>query len=230
MKDTRPLIALCALLYLSGAQAQNPGQNPDTGRWYSAEQLERGKQVFAENCAACHGPDAASTPDWKKADANGNYPPPPLDGSAHAWHHDLELLRRTVREGGQKIGGQMPPFADRLSAEDIDAAISYFQSKWPDETYRKWAGRFPLDGRMPSLDDIARLARGETPSRPKAGPRLNYLEQRLGRSGLGPADKTRLPGLFRVEVDGKSVFLSNDGEIAIIGEMIDLKKGVRITP
>jgi len=217
-------MALLGFAVFSNAQAQNP----DTGRWYSAEQLERGKQVFAENCAACHGPDAASTPDWKKTDANGKYPPPPLNGSAHAWHHDLDLLRRTVREGGVKIGGQMPPFGDRLSSEDIDAAISYFQSKWPDEIYRKWAGRFPPDGRMPSLDDIERLARGDNPPGPASGPRLDYLEKRLGRSVPGPADKTRLPGLYRVEVGGKTVFLSEDGEIAIIGDMIDLKQGLRI--
>ncbi len=226
MKRALPCLPLIALFYLLPVAAQNP----ETGRWYSPDQVERGRQVFAENCASCHGPEAASTPNWKQADADGNYPPPPLNGDAHAWHHDLELLRLTVREGGAKVGGRMPPFGDKLSAEDIDAAISFFQSKWPDETYRKWAGRFPLDGRLPSLDDIARLARGESPSpaAKRAGPRLDYLERRLGRSGLGPADKTRLPGLYRLEVDGKTVFLSADGEIAIIGDMIDLKQGVRI--
>ncbi len=222
------LFALLALTGLSLLPTTH-AQNTDTGRWYSAEQLERGKKVFAENCAVCHGPNAASTPDWKKADANGNYPPPPLDGSAHAWHHDLELLRRTVREGGVKIGGRMPPFADKLSATDIDAAISYFQSKWPDETYRKWAGRFPLDGRMPSLDDIKRLARGESTTSTKPKPRLDLLQQRLGLEKLGPAEKTRLPGLYRVEVGGRSVYLSEDGEIAFIGDMIDLKNGVNLS-
>ena len=219
------LLTLTGLSLLPTAHARND----DTGRWYSAEQLERGKQVFAENCAVCHGPNAASTPDWKKADASGNYPPPPLDGSAHAWHHDLELLRRTVREGGVKIGGRMPPFAEKLSAADIDAAISYFQSKWPDETYRKWAGRFPVDGRMPSLDDIERLARGETTTPAQRKPRLDLLQQRLGLEKLGPAEKTRLPGLYRVEVGGRNVYLSEDGEIAIIGDMIDLKNGVNLS-
>ncbi len=113
-------------------------------RWYNDQQLERGETLFRQNCAACHGPNAEGTANWKQADAKGNYPSPPLDGSAHAWHHDIDLLRRTIREGGKNLGGAMPAFAERLDAEQIDSVIAYFQSKWPHDIYRKWAGRFEI--------------------------------------------------------------------------------------
>ena len=83
-------------------------------RWYSDDQVTEGEQLFRLNCASCHGQNAEATPNWKQTDANGNYPPPPLNGSAHAWHHDLDLLRRTIREGGAKLGGQMPGFESQL--------------------------------------------------------------------------------------------------------------------
>jgi len=109
-----------------------------TERWYAAEQVARGRELFAQHCAGCHGKDAAATPDWRKTDANGNYPPPPLNGSAHAWHHPLSVLRETIREGGVPLGGVMPGFADKLSAQDIDSVIAWFQSLWPDELYQAW--------------------------------------------------------------------------------------------
>ena len=65
-------------------------------RWYSNEQVLQGKKLFAENCAACHGKNAEATTDWKKRDANGNLVPPPLNGTAHAWHHPMKILRRTI--------------------------------------------------------------------------------------------------------------------------------------
>ena len=98
-------------------------------RWYSQQQVDSGNILFQKHCASCHGQNAESIPNWKQTDANGNYPPPPLNGSAHAWHHDLPLLQQTVREGGQKLGGLMPPFENVLSPQQIDMAIAYFQSK-----------------------------------------------------------------------------------------------------
>ena len=126
-------------------------------RWYSLQQLEQGRTLFLQHCAVCHGPRAEGTSNWQQPDANGHYPPPPLNGSAHAWHHDLPLLQRTIREGGQKLGGQMPPFAQLLDAPQIDSVIAYFQSQWPDEVYQKWSGKFSAGDTLPSIDDLARL-------------------------------------------------------------------------
>jgi len=110
-------------------------------RWFNQGVVNYGAGLFQQNCAVCHGANAEGTADWKKTDANGNYPPPPLNGSAHAWHHSIPQLARTIKEGGIKLGGVMPPFGDKLSDQDVLAVIAYFQSKWPDEIYTSWHNR-----------------------------------------------------------------------------------------
>ncbi len=110
-------------------------------RWFNQGVADYGEQLFLQNCAVCHGANAERTKEWKKPDANGNYPPPPLNGTAHAWHHSIPQLTRSIKEGGKKLGGVMPPFGDKLSDQDVLAMIAYFQSKWPDEIYQAWHDR-----------------------------------------------------------------------------------------
>lgn len=100
--------------------------------------LARGKQVFNQNCASCHGDRAQGAPDWQKPGPDGKYPAPPLDGSAHAWHHPRAALTKVIKQGTTKIGGNMPAWEGKLSDADIDAVIAYFQSLWPDEIYAAW--------------------------------------------------------------------------------------------
>ena len=64
-----------------------PTLSAETDRWYSDEQVKQGEKVFATNCASCHGKNAEATKDWKKRDEKGNLVPPPLNGTAHPWHH-----------------------------------------------------------------------------------------------------------------------------------------------
>lgn len=129
-------ILILLLFQAFGLQAQA------TERWFNQPIVDYGNELFQQNCAVCHGQNAEGTSDWKKRDANGNFPPPPLDGSAHAWHHSLAQLARSIKEGGIKLGGVMPPFGDQLSEQQVLAVIAYFQSKWPDELYQTWHQRF----------------------------------------------------------------------------------------
>ena len=110
-------------------------------RWYTNDQVERGAIVFTQNCAACHGANAEATPNWRRTTPDGKYPPPPLNGTAHTWHHPLDMLRRQIKLGGEPVGGVMPAFKDKLSPADIDAAIAFFQSKWSDEIFSAWMKR-----------------------------------------------------------------------------------------
>lgn len=114
---------------------------PDTGRWFSEQQVAAGKETFTQYCAGCHGANAESTPNWKTLDDNGNYPPPPLNGSAHAWHHPLAVLKMVIEEGGEPVGGVMPAWGDTLTDEQIINVIASFQSYWPDKTYELWLER-----------------------------------------------------------------------------------------
>jgi len=191
----------------------------ETGRWYSEEQVAAGKLLFRQNCAACHGQNAEATPDWKTTDANGNYPPPPLNGSAHAWHHDLDLLRRTISEGGAKLGGQMPPFEDRLNPAEIDSVIAFFQSQWPDEIYQRWADRFEVSD-LPALTDF-KLARKQSMTR--------LLQQRLGNAKIDDVQETPIDNVWQVQVGNQYLYLLNDGKFALTGDLINLENGRNLT-
>ena len=105
-------------------------------RWYTESQLKIGKQVFDKNCAVCHGSEGQSTAEnWKKPLSDGSYAPPPINGTGHAWHHPVSQLKRSIREGGQAIGGKMPGFQEKLSNDEIEAVIAYFQNWWPEDIY-----------------------------------------------------------------------------------------------
>lgn len=207
------------LLFLLLLSATHHSLAAEMERWYSDAQVAAGKQIFQQNCADCHGQNAEATPDWKTTDANGNYPPPPLNGTAHAWHHDLELLRRTIREGGAKLGGQMPPFAEVLNPAEIDSVIAFFQSHWPDEIYQRWAGRNEAV-ELPSLSDFEL-------SREKFMTAL--LQQRLGNVKIDDVQKTQVDGVWQIRIGNRYVYLLDDGKFAMTGDLINLKNGRNLT-
>jgi len=131
--------SLFVLLFLVAACSENaPDQENVPGRWYTVEQVESGAALYQMHCAACHAADGSATEEWRTPDADGNYPPPPLNGTAHTWHHPLEVLDNTIANGGIAFGGVMPGFADALSSDDRMAIIAWFQSLWPDDIYERW--------------------------------------------------------------------------------------------
>ena len=126
-------------LGLVGCAPDAPLETPVEGRWYTHEQVSRGMPLFAQHCAVCHGEFGQGlAEDWRKTDANGNYPPPPLNGTAHTWHHPTEVLLRTIEIGGVPLGGVMPAFDTLLDEKQSLEIIAYFQSLWTDEIYGRW--------------------------------------------------------------------------------------------
>ena len=94
--------------------------------------------VYAQHCANCHGESAQGTFAWRKRDADGKFPPPPLDGTAHAWHHPIRVLGSQIKSGAPGGQGSMPGFAAALSDEQVLDVIAWFQSHWSDEIYAAW--------------------------------------------------------------------------------------------
>jgi mono/diheme cytochrome c family protein len=121
--------------------SKNSDEPKVDGRWYTQSQITFGEKIFQNNCAVCHGNNAQGTFNWKKSLADGSYPPPPLNGSAHTWHHPMAMLKRTIEKGGIALGGKMPAFQDKLSDEEIEAVIAYFQNKWNSEIYEIWKSK-----------------------------------------------------------------------------------------
>lgn len=99
--------------------------------------IKRGEAVYRANCASCHGANGEATPGWRTPSPEGRYPPPPLDGSAHAWHHSTETLEKMIREGSPGPGG-MPPWDGKLTNQQIDDVIVWIKSLWPDDVYEIW--------------------------------------------------------------------------------------------
>jgi mono/diheme cytochrome c family protein len=102
------------------------------------KQILRGGRIYQQNCAACHGKLAQGAPDWRQRDANGKFPPPPLNGTGHTWHHPTEVLVDIIRNGTGKLGGNMPAWRDKLSDQDIEDVLAWIKAQWPDETYATW--------------------------------------------------------------------------------------------
>ena len=118
------------------------GCNPEThtpNARFPAEQLALGDQVFQANCQECHGVGAQGVVrEWQKRLPDGTLPAPPLNGTAHAWHHNDKVLMMTVNNGGIPLGGTMPPFKDVLSEEEKTAVLAYIKNLWPEELYQAW--------------------------------------------------------------------------------------------
>jgi mono/diheme cytochrome c family protein len=103
----------------------------------SAEVIAQGRQVYADQCAACHGANLEGQPDWRSPLPSGRLPAPPHDASGHTWHHPDDMLFRIVKEGTAAIVGggyesDMPAFADVLGDADIRAVLAYIKSTWPE--------------------------------------------------------------------------------------------------
>lgn len=106
--------------------------------WFDKDDIALGKKLFDKNCAVCHGINAAGkVKDWRVRLSNGKLPPPPLNGTAHTWHHSPSLLDKIIQEGGNAYGkaykGWMPPFKDKLNKKERLAILKYIHSLWPKE-------------------------------------------------------------------------------------------------
>lgn len=107
-------------------------------RWYDSEHVTRGDALFAQHCASCHGKNGEGAFTWRQVGADGKYPPPPVNGTGHAWHHPIQVLGAQIKWGAPGGKGNMPPFKDRLSDQQIVEVIASFQDRWSDEVYAQW--------------------------------------------------------------------------------------------
>jgi mono/diheme cytochrome c family protein len=108
MHPTRTRIALTALLASAALAAgcgggSSGGSSTPTGGGGSAD----GAQIFAENCATCHG-------DQGQGGVGPNLQTSSKAGDEHA-------VIEQVKNGG----GGMPPFDDKLSDQEIQAVADY---------------------------------------------------------------------------------------------------------
>ena len=73
---------------------------------------------------------------WRQRDAEGYLPAPPHDERGHTWHHPDYYLFLMTKYGieemiGKSYPNNMPVFEDKLTDDEIIAALSYIKSTWP---------------------------------------------------------------------------------------------------
>jgi mono/diheme cytochrome c family protein len=123
--------ALGFLLALAGCGEDRP-----------AVDLSMGKNIYAQQCAVCHGAKLEGQPDWQRKLANGRFPAPPHDDSGHTWHHPDEVLFGITKNGlappyaPKGYESDMPAFAGKLSDEEIRAVLAYIGSHWSGEVLK----------------------------------------------------------------------------------------------
>lgn len=121
---------LAGAAVLALAQPFGPGSG-------EAAIVAEGRQLYAENCASCHGAELQGQPDWKTPLPSGRMPAPPHDASGHTWHHPDGVLFRITREGPAAVVGggyesDMPGFAGVLGDDEIRAVLAFIKSTWPE--------------------------------------------------------------------------------------------------
>jgi len=97
----------------------------------AANRVAQGKDLYAQQCASCHGAALQGVPDWKTRLADGSLPPPPHDSSGHTWHHEDSLLITIIANGGDpKYNSKMPAFTGKLTETQMIAILAFIKSSW----------------------------------------------------------------------------------------------------
>ena len=115
------LLLLAALLSAGFA----PGALADD----TIAQLARGAEIFAANCATCHGPAGEPEPDSPLVQSLGVMPANFADALFNS-REPASTWKMVVTHGGAEMGfsEMMPAFGASLSEQDIDAVLAHIKT------------------------------------------------------------------------------------------------------
>jgi mono/diheme cytochrome c family protein len=113
---------------IASTEARQPDPN-------SRSLVARGKSIYAQHCASCHGANLEGQPYWRERLPSGRLPAPPHDATGHTWHHSDRQLFGMVKNGTAGIvpgyETDMPAYTGVLTDADIWAILSFIESTWP---------------------------------------------------------------------------------------------------
>ena len=142
-------IGVAALLLWPGGAPDGAARDlPDMS--IAAADLDRGRTLYAEQCASCHGADLEGQPGWQRPGPDGVLPAPPHDETGHTWHHADRMLFDYTRLGGaealaalgvEDMASGMPGFGEELTDAEIRDVLAWIKSTWPEEIRRSQAAR-----------------------------------------------------------------------------------------
>lgn len=98
---------------------------PSSGSLTASAQPAQGKVLYEKNCVDCHGAEGRGVPGWQNQERGA----PPLDSSAHAWHHDDASLLAMIMDKPAP-DSLMPAWRGVLTREDTLDVLAYVKSLW----------------------------------------------------------------------------------------------------
>ena len=187
------MISFAAALLLAGWVTSHPG-------------VEKGREIYKQSCAQCHGQDGNGNPEWE-SDVR---PIALTDCGTTA--EPTELWESIVRRGGPPHGlsSVMPAFEEAFAKDEISAVVAYLR------TFCPTADRYPAG----DLNFRRLLKTG------KAFPEAEWvLRMSDGGSGgaregeLEIAYENRIGPRFQYEIEAPVRYAAPDGEGRGIGDV-----------
>lgn len=179
------LIGIVAALLAPGWATGNP------------ERIAKGRAVFVEACAQCHGADGRGNPAWES-----EVRPVAFDDCGTT-AEPSEHWQRVVRDGGASVGLSpvMPAFEGAFTADEIESVVAYLR------TFCASADRFPpgdLNFRRPlktgkAYPEVETVLRAS--HTPRSGEKETELEILIEKR-LGPRFQYELALPFRAQASG----------------------------
>ena len=144
----------------SAQSTARPSSTPFPLPTLAAREVARGRAIYLQHCATCHGADAQGAPDWQQPDARGDLPAPPHDDTGHTWRHSDAQLQEIIRDGlrdpfNKTLELTMPSFGTELNELEIGDLIAYFKSLWSTDQRQfqeQQSRRPPIPIPSPSLE------------------------------------------------------------------------------
>lgn len=102
------------------------------------QEIDTGRRIYEQQCAACHGAKGEGQPGWEKRNVLGELPAPPHDRSGHTWKHADAMLYKTIQNGWRDPFNKtkrltMPGYKDVLTPHQTRAVINYLKTMWTPE-------------------------------------------------------------------------------------------------
>lgn len=140
------VVGAAAVIAAAGIYYMMPGaEEAPVGELRSDEPaiVALGEEIYAAQCAVCHGVELQGQPNWQTPGKDGLLLAPPHDETGHTWHHPDQLLFAVTKLGTAQALKQpdfksdMPAFGETLSDDEIVAALSYIKSRWPEPVRKR---------------------------------------------------------------------------------------------
>ena len=137
------IFILISIFILSWIQFKNPYTVSNDKKLVA---LTKAKELYTNNCSSCHMNNLSGNSEWRSSlDEDGQRLPPPLNGTAHTWHHAPQQLFNIIRYGykkidpnyqGKMLGNKM------LTDDEIWLILEYIKNMWPAEIQTKYDSNF----------------------------------------------------------------------------------------